>query len=278
LYSSFGRAKINKASFKEITVKKGFTLIELLIVVAIIAILAAIAVPNFLEAQVRAKVSRAKSDMRSIATAIESYVVDNNRTPPFIARGATANLAGSVAPNSLLNGPSVFYAGTPGVSSRYQWVTTPIAYITSVFQDPFINSAVRFALSPNGTPNAEYDTYDYVDSLSSLSGGWTSGSGTGGHWTSTFRGASLSSGASWHVVSAGPDKINAFGGGRTNNGTDNDQRLGADYDPTNGTISAGDIVRVSSGAGEGTATGGKPRFDRIRNKVNNFGETNFYAP
>ena len=60
---------------------KGFTLIELLIVVAIIAILAAIAVPNFLEAQVRAKVSRVKADMRSLATAIEAYVVDNNVYP-----------------------------------------------------------------------------------------------------------------------------------------------------------------------------------------------------
>src|SRR4030042_2420869 len=61
--------------------KKGFTLIELLVVVLIIAILAAIAVPNFLEAQVRSKVSRAKADMRSIATAIEAYYVDNQGYP-----------------------------------------------------------------------------------------------------------------------------------------------------------------------------------------------------
>lgn len=60
---------------------KGFTLVELLIVVAIIAILAAIAVPNFLEAQVRAKVSRAKTDMRTLATAIEAYAVDNTKYP-----------------------------------------------------------------------------------------------------------------------------------------------------------------------------------------------------
>jgi len=55
---------------------KGFTLIELLIVVAIIAILAAIAAPNFLEAQVRAKTSRVRNDLRSLATAMEAYFTD----------------------------------------------------------------------------------------------------------------------------------------------------------------------------------------------------------
>ena len=61
--------------------KHAFTLIELLIVVAIIAILAAIAVPNFLEAQTRAKVARVKNDLRSVATAIEAYRVDTNKYP-----------------------------------------------------------------------------------------------------------------------------------------------------------------------------------------------------
>lgn len=59
----------------------GFTLIELLIVVAIIAILAAIAVPNLLEAQVRAKVARVQSEFRNLATAIEIYHMDNNWYP-----------------------------------------------------------------------------------------------------------------------------------------------------------------------------------------------------
>ena len=75
-----------------VTKQRGFTLIELLIVVAIIAILAAIAVPNFLEAQTRSKVARCKADMRTVATAIEAYTLDYNR--PLLDAGSWKFLLG----------------------------------------------------------------------------------------------------------------------------------------------------------------------------------------
>jgi len=61
--------------------RKGFTLIELLIVVAIIGIIVAIAIPNLLNAIQRAKQKRTMADMRNMGTATEAYAVDNNRYP-----------------------------------------------------------------------------------------------------------------------------------------------------------------------------------------------------
>src|SRR5512138_1186062 len=102
---------------------KAFTLIELLIVVAIIAILAAIAVPNFLEAQVRSKVSRVKNDMRALATGIEAYKVDINHYPldcPYYLYVLVPPYTAAKVPRELLFG-----------------LTTPVAYMSSIPRDVF---------------------------------------------------------------------------------------------------------------------------------------------
>ncbi|MCD6385170.1 prepilin-type N-terminal cleavage/methylation domain-containing protein [Candidatus Sumerlaeota bacterium] len=191
--------------------KKGFTLIELLIVVAIIAILAAIAVPNFLEAQVRSKVSRTKADMRSLATAIESYAVDNNKYPPDIENG------------------------WPWYITRV--LSTPIAYITStVLYDPFR----KHLLARGSTYWGRYRFVNYRANIEGWGGlgpnypGWrpASPSPSDPMWQEGM----LKYGA-WKLNSAGPDKTASY---NPPFGFITDEII---YDPTNGTVSRGDIVR-----------------------------------
>jgi prepilin-type N-terminal cleavage/methylation domain-containing protein len=61
----------------------GFTLVEIMIVVAIIALLAAIAVPGFLRARKRSQASRIINDLRLIDSAVDQYAIENNKSSGF---------------------------------------------------------------------------------------------------------------------------------------------------------------------------------------------------
>ncbi len=244
------------------TKSHAFTLIELLIVVAIIAILAAIAVPNFLEAQTRSKVARVKADMRSVATGVESYRVDNNRYPEGTDNPANypERIADFFAPHGLANGYYTFRTRSASgavVGRDFANVTTPIAYITTIPTDPFAEQAAGFL------------TYCYRNAKDTNSG-----------WVLTSFGPDSDVLESNGKPGAGTLNTNPFS---TQSDTGSPARLGdvnerdvihfiegtkpalvgamapygslknalADlsYDPTNGTVSDGDIVYLGAGMG-----------------------------
>ncbi|MGI8907352.1 MAG: prepilin-type N-terminal cleavage/methylation domain-containing protein [Candidatus Sumerlaeaceae bacterium] len=219
------------------------TLIELLIVVAIIAILAAIAVPNFLEAQVRSKVSRVKADFRSLATAIEAYAVDNNGHYNFTIASGSNN--------------ATFQSWLRWRSNR---LTTPVAYFTSLPSDPFVPAAMQGWVIPtelDQNVSSVYMWYDeanaqmptstqqYMNIMKDIDENVSNPNHNG------FR---LACGRlhqrQWFLISQGPAQILATNGvtptrlivSNTGNANGGYWYVGP-YDATNGTVSKGFIVQ-----------------------------------
>jgi len=201
-----------------------FTLIELLIVVAIIAILAAIAVPNFLEAQTRAKVSRVKTDLRCLATGIEAYAADNNKYPDVDA--------------SVLVPPIKY--GSEYCRRVFVILSTPVAYLANAsLRDAFY---VRPTVADPGVFLGYANCVEMAPSLPALG------------ISSTEKQMAIFVMHRWLVQSIGPDGL-PFAMMNTADQnfmlaflalTDRTD-LSYFYDPSNGTVSVGDIVRTSRG-------------------------------
>ncbi len=200
---------------------QAFTLIELLIVVAIIAILAAIAVPNFLEAQTRAKISRVRGDMRSFATAIETYHIDYNKYPRALpgARGEELNA-----------------------------LTTPVSFMNSVPRD-------AFKLQQKVEDTGKYDGYSYDYILCKFHPGLPRGSDfpllkSGNHPIQNCVRVHMPINT-WHgsydyfMFSIGPDLDEEYDYLSGPNQMVPITLIGRDYAATNGTLSSGELYRPS---------------------------------
>ncbi|MGI8905910.1 MAG: prepilin-type N-terminal cleavage/methylation domain-containing protein [Candidatus Sumerlaeaceae bacterium] len=224
--------------------KKAFTLIELLIVVAIIAILAAIAVPNFLEAQMRAKIARSKNDMRSLATGLESYAVDWNKYPY-----CNNNITGGRRPDASGTIPA-----TEVPLPILERISTPVAYVTNAFVADIFKPEFRSRQHAAGSEQGNNEA------ISATGIGFTSDYNV--HWivkygsmdpntAQTFGFANdplLEVPKAWILYVGGPDRNYPGMGALASVNVPASVVCAQMYDATNGTVSYGDIYRVNQGA------------------------------
>lgn len=214
--------------------RRAFTLIELLVVVAIIAILAAAAVPNFLEAQTRAKVSRAKADLRSLSTALESYMVDHNRYPD-IRRGAPG-----------FDPPSFPVKGAPGYAARtLPLLSTPVAYAAAGLVPDIFGTNAK---PPSFLGFANLRALEQFPDLAAL-----------GVFAPDDDVVRAYRDHAYVILSVGPDQYDYSLNARSDpeqggakafeflTARHHGVGLNFVYDPTNGTISTGEIARTSQG-------------------------------
>ena len=127
--------------------RKGFTLIELLIVVVIIGILAAIAIPKFANTKAKAYIASMKSDLRNLVTAEEAYFADSVKYSTSIAC-TTPPTAGSVnfctTQGNTLGGPTLSGGGWSATETN--------SNITTVTCAIFVNQAAVAPATTEGAP------------------------------------------------------------------------------------------------------------------------------
>lgn len=218
--------------------RRAFTLIELLVVVVIISILAALAVPNFLEAQTRSKVSRIKADLRTLAVGLDLYYLDNSSYPST----QFFNLPGA-CPDNWKHEDEVADPILNVQRRVLERISTPIAYLTRSFvPDVFGTQFVTHFdyETPDGLTSRLIDgknmyLYQYMKFTSMSAASWP-----------TYVLEGLQQADAFILISSGPNHAYPLLGGPFyfEIGPNEAASCAQFYDPTNGTVSFGAFFRV----------------------------------